>query len=252
MASWARWALRPWRCAECRMSLTRCLCLGGGGVRGGTRAAAGRGADGSQSARLGEASSRWGATLSGRDRWRSSWGLRGGRQRVWGIAGEGVAGRVGASGSGAPEKPGEGWDGASFGGRWARGLIREQVRGSPEGVRRTAWGLGAGRGSRWVPGVGAGGWEAGREGHQQLTLPRGFPGPQALVAELHRRALVEYVRPLFRGRLRCGSARTRSRVAGRLREDAAQLERLFRRLVSAVRGRGGGSETRKTGNLGTR
>lgn len=40
------------------------------------------------------------------------------------------------------------------------------------------------------------------------------------------------MRPLFRGRLRCGSARTRSRVAGRLREDAAQLERLFRRLES--------------------
>uniref|UniRef100_A0A8C2M735 Uncharacterized protein n=1 Tax=Cricetulus griseus TaxID=10029 RepID=A0A8C2M735_CRIGR len=46
---------------------------------------------------------------------------------------------------------------------------------------------------------------------------------QVLVAELHRRALVEYVRPLLRGRLRCRSARTRSRVAGRLREDAAQL-----------------------------
>lgn len=55
------------------------------------------------------------------------------------------------------------------------------------------------------------------------------------MAELHRRALVEYVRPLLRGRLRCRSARTRSRVAGRLREDAAQLQRLFRRLVSAAR-----------------
>lgn len=60
--------------------------------------------------------------------------------------------------------------------------------------------------------------------------------PQVLVAELHRRALVEYVRPLLRGRLRCRSARTRSRVAGRLREDAAQLQRLFRRLVSASLG----------------
>lgn len=62
--------------------------------------------------------------------------------------------------------------------------------------------------------------------------------PQVLVAELHRRALVEYVRPLLRGRLRCRSARTRSRVAGRLREDAAQLQRLFRRLVSARLGWG--------------
>ena len=47
-ASWARWALRPWRCAECRMSLTRCVCLGGGGVRGGTRAAVGRGRRGAR------------------------------------------------------------------------------------------------------------------------------------------------------------------------------------------------------------
>uniref|UniRef100_A0A8C6GKZ1 Exocyst complex component 3-like 2 n=1 Tax=Mus spicilegus TaxID=10103 RepID=A0A8C6GKZ1_MUSSI len=50
---------------------------------------------------------------------------------------------------------------------------------------------------------------------------------QVLVAELHRRALVEYVRPLLRGRLRCRSARTRSRVAGRLREDAAQCSGCF-------------------------
>ncbi|KAF4011121.1 hypothetical protein G4228_002097 [Cervus hanglu yarkandensis] len=73
----------------------------------------------------------------------------------------------------------------------------------------------------------------GTLGAKALALRRMQDEPyQALVAELHRRALVEYVRPLFRGRLRCGSARTRSRVAGRLREDAAQLERLFRRLES--------------------
>ncbi|XP_060042143.1 exocyst complex component 3-like protein 2 [Erinaceus europaeus] len=70
-------------------------------------------------------------------------------------------------------------------------------------------------------------------GAQALALRRMQDEPyQALVAELHRRALVEYVRPLLRGRLRCRSARTRSRVAGRLREDAAQLQRLFRRLES--------------------
>uniref|UniRef100_A0A5F8GCV5 Exocyst complex component 3 like 2 n=1 Tax=Monodelphis domestica TaxID=13616 RepID=A0A5F8GCV5_MONDO len=55
---------------------------------------------------------------------------------------------------------------------------------------------------------------------------------RALVGELHRRALVEYVRPLLRGRLRCRSARSRSRVAGRLRDEAAQLQRLFRRLCN--------------------
>ena len=89
MASWARWALRPSHCAECRMSLTRCVCLGGVGVRGGTREAVWRGAEGSQSARLGETSSRWGATLLGRDRWRSIRGLRGGCPRVSGCSGGG-------------------------------------------------------------------------------------------------------------------------------------------------------------------
>ncbi|XP_055002068.1 exocyst complex component 3-like protein 2 [Sorex araneus] len=73
----------------------------------------------------------------------------------------------------------------------------------------------------------------GTLGAQALALRRMQDEPyQALVAELHRRALVEYVRPLLRGRLRCRSARTRSRVAGKLREDAAQLQRLFRRLES--------------------
>ncbi|XP_052616257.1 exocyst complex component 3-like protein 2 [Peromyscus californicus insignis] len=73
----------------------------------------------------------------------------------------------------------------------------------------------------------------GTLGAQALALRRMQDEPyQVLVAELHRRALVEYVRPLLRGRLRCRSARTRSRVAGRLREDAAQLQRLFRRLES--------------------
>ncbi|XP_004694247.1 PREDICTED: exocyst complex component 3-like protein 2 [Condylura cristata] len=73
----------------------------------------------------------------------------------------------------------------------------------------------------------------GTLGAQALALRRMQDEPyQTLVAELHRRALVEYVRPLLRGRLRCRSARTRSRVAGRLRDDAAQLQRLFRRLES--------------------
>uniref|UniRef100_A0A2K6AIK8 Exocyst complex component 3 like 2 n=1 Tax=Mandrillus leucophaeus TaxID=9568 RepID=A0A2K6AIK8_MANLE len=54
----------------------------------------------------------------------------------------------------------------------------------------------------------------GTLGAQALALRRMQDEPyQALVAELHRRALVEYVRPLLRGRLRCSSARTRSRVS---------------------------------------
>ncbi|XP_036600903.1 exocyst complex component 3-like protein 2 [Trichosurus vulpecula] len=73
----------------------------------------------------------------------------------------------------------------------------------------------------------------GTLGAQALALRRMHDQPyQALVGELHRRALVEYVRPLLRGRLRCRSARSRSRVAGRLRDEAAQLQRLFRRLES--------------------
>lgn len=118
---------------------------------------------------------------------------------------------------------------------------------SPLGVGRAAWGAGGDEGARRPVGrggvpVGCPGWAraGGERGgrHRLLSSPCVSPGPQALVAELHRRALVEYVRPLLRGRLRCRSARTRSRVAGRLREDAAQLQRLFRRLVSAARGRG--------------
>lgn len=58
----------------------------------------------------------------------------------------GVAGRVGASGSGAPEKPGEGWDGASFGGRWARGLIRGAGRGFPRRSQEDCLGTGGGEG----------------------------------------------------------------------------------------------------------
>lgn len=152
------------------------------------------------------------------------------------------AGGVGASGWWSSGESGEGWDGAPSGGRWGR--VRELIRRSRTGV--THWEPGgppaAGGGQGFPLGVrsGSGRVGSGEGGRRRLTPPRVFPGPQELVAELHRRALVEYVRPLFRGRLRCGSARTRSRVAGRLREDAAQLQRLFRRLVSAALGAGGG------------
>lgn len=172
---------KAWRCAECRMSLTRCVCLGGEGSEVGP---GGRGARGWGARVLG-----WERPLLGGEqlyqgeiRWRSSWGLRGGRQQVWGIAGR-VAGRVGASGSGAPEKPGEGWDGASFGGRWARGLIRSGSGVPQEGIRRTAWGL-QGRGGGFLLGtqrvrrrrVGSG------ERGVISSPPSRLPGPQALVA----------------------------------------------------------------------
>ncbi|NWU73513.1 EX3L2 protein, partial [Pterocles burchelli] len=56
---------------------------------------------------------------------------------------------------------------------------------------------------------------------------------QALVSELHRRVVLEYVRALLQVRLVCGSAKTRARVAARLGDEARQLRELFARLDSA-------------------
>ncbi|NXM88420.1 EX3L2 protein, partial [Oenanthe oenanthe] len=54
---------------------------------------------------------------------------------------------------------------------------------------------------------------------------------QAVVSELHRRVLIEYVRPLLAGRLLCPSAKARARVAARLGDEGRQLRELFTRLV---------------------
>lgn len=59
--------------------------------------------------------------------------------------------------------------------------------------------------------------------------------PQVLVSELHRRVLIEYVRPLLQGRLVCASAKARARVAARLGDEARQLRELFTRLVRPPR-----------------
>uniref|UniRef100_A0A8C8AYW4 Exocyst complex component 3-like protein 2 n=1 Tax=Otus sunia TaxID=257818 RepID=A0A8C8AYW4_9STRI len=56
---------------------------------------------------------------------------------------------------------------------------------------------------------------------------------QVLVSEVHRRVLIEYVRPLLQGRLVCTSAKMRARVAARLGDEARQLRELFSRLDSA-------------------
>lgn len=50
---------------------------------------------------------------------------------------------------------------------------------------------------------------------------------------MHRRVLIEYVRPLLQARLVCTSAKMRARVAARLGDEARQLRELFGRLVSA-------------------
>ncbi|XP_054664104.1 exocyst complex component 3-like protein 2 [Grus americana] len=56
---------------------------------------------------------------------------------------------------------------------------------------------------------------------------------QVLVSEVHRRVLIEYVRPLLQVRLVCTSAKMRARVAARLGDEARQLRELFNRLDSA-------------------
>ncbi|XP_067412658.1 exocyst complex component 3-like protein 2 [Emydura macquarii macquarii] len=55
---------------------------------------------------------------------------------------------------------------------------------------------------------------------------------QALVTEVHRRVLMEYVRPLLQVRLICSSAKMRAKVAARLQEEGRQLQELFGRLKS--------------------
>uniref|UniRef100_A0A674GTE5 Exocyst complex component 3 like 2 n=1 Tax=Taeniopygia guttata TaxID=59729 RepID=A0A674GTE5_TAEGU len=67
------------------------------------------------------------------------------------------------------------------------------------------------------------------------TLRPLHPEPhQALVSELHRRVLQEYVRPLLQGRPGCASAKARARVAARMGDEARQLRELFTRLDSAA------------------
>ncbi|MEQ2169068.1 hypothetical protein GOODEAATRI_021055, partial [Goodea atripinnis] len=57
------------------------------------------------------------------------------------------------------------------------------------------------------------------------------PPYQALVGEVHRRVLVEYVRAVMRGRIICTSSKMRKRMAFRLQDEAKQLKGLFRDLL---------------------
>ncbi|XP_075464886.1 exocyst complex component 3-like protein 2 isoform X2 [Ascaphus truei] len=58
-------------------------------------------------------------------------------------------------------------------------------------------------------------------------------GPyQAVVSELHRRVLLELVRPLIQGRMVCTTSKTRRKVAAKLREEAKQLGQIFSKLDS--------------------
>uniref|UniRef100_A0A673NFV5 Tumor necrosis factor alpha-induced protein 2-like n=1 Tax=Sinocyclocheilus rhinocerous TaxID=307959 RepID=A0A673NFV5_9TELE len=74
----------------------------------------------------------------------------------------------------------------------------------------------------------------------ELTIKQHFkkfrrmdcPPYQALVNEVHRRVLVEYVRAIMRGRVICTSLKMRKRVAFRLQDEAKRLKALFKDLES--------------------
>lgn len=55
---------------------------------------------------------------------------------------------------------------------------------------------------------------------------------QLLVAEVHRRVVMEYLRSVMRGRIICTSMKMRKRMAGRLRDEGNQIKVLFKDLVS--------------------
>ncbi|EMP27233.1 Exocyst complex component 3-like protein 2 [Chelonia mydas] len=59
-----------------------------------------------------------------------------------------------------------------------------------------------------------------------------FEELRALVNEVHRRVLVEYVRPLLQVRLVCSSNKMRGKVAARLEDEGRQLQELFGQLKS--------------------
>uniref|UniRef100_A0A3Q2YCT4 Exocyst complex component 3-like 2b n=1 Tax=Hippocampus comes TaxID=109280 RepID=A0A3Q2YCT4_HIPCM len=58
------------------------------------------------------------------------------------------------------------------------------------------------------------------------------PPYQLLVAEVHRRVLMEYLRSVMRGRIICTSLKMRKRMAGRLRDEGRQIKVLFKDLES--------------------
>ncbi|XP_033486520.1 exocyst complex component 3-like protein 2 [Epinephelus lanceolatus] len=58
------------------------------------------------------------------------------------------------------------------------------------------------------------------------------PPYQLLVAEVHRRVVMEYLRSVMRGRIICTSMKMRKRMASRLREEGKQIKVLFKDLES--------------------
>ncbi|XP_053544768.1 exocyst complex component 3-like protein 2 isoform X2 [Bombina bombina] len=65
------------------------------------------------------------------------------------------------------------------------------------------------------------------------ALRKMSPGPyQTVVSELHRRVLLELVRPLIQGKMVCTTSKTRKKVSAKLKEEAKQLGQIFSRLES--------------------
>ncbi|XP_072247954.1 exocyst complex component 3-like protein 2 [Leuresthes tenuis] len=58
------------------------------------------------------------------------------------------------------------------------------------------------------------------------------PPYQLLVAEVHHRVVMEYLRSVMRGRIICTSMKRRKRMAGRLRDEGKQIKTLFKDLES--------------------
>ncbi|XP_072771134.1 exocyst complex component 3-like protein 2 [Nerophis lumbriciformis] len=58
------------------------------------------------------------------------------------------------------------------------------------------------------------------------------PPYQLLVAEVHRRVVMEYLRSVMRGRIICTSLKMRKRMAGRLRDEGRDIKVLFKDLES--------------------
>ncbi|KAL6104913.1 exoc3l2 [Pungitius sinensis] len=58
------------------------------------------------------------------------------------------------------------------------------------------------------------------------------PPYQLLVAQVHQRVVMEYLRSVMRGRIICTSLKMRKRMAGRLRDEGRQIKVLFKDLES--------------------
>ncbi|KAM3874958.1 exocyst complex component 3-like protein 2 [Diretmus argenteus] len=58
------------------------------------------------------------------------------------------------------------------------------------------------------------------------------PPYQLLVAEVHRRVVMEYLRSVMRGRIICTSLKMRKRMSGRLRDEGRHIKVLFKDLES--------------------